>query len=126
MIRPSDIDKIVCRHARRSEGGIGEWCKRNDVDEDAIERIVQIYGFDRGSAIAAIDAFRVGHQARREDEPRGELSASGPRYAVQMVVVDSRSGRIVGDASSAMDHLEGLAAAYNELEPRQPTADSQR
>ena len=114
MIRSSDIDRLLNLRAQERRS-IEEWCKRNDVAESVIERVVQVYGRDHRSAIAAIDAFRLGHEARRDDEPRGKCTRGGRRYEVQSVVVDTQSGRFVGEASPSKPGVDGLAGTYNEL-----------
>lgn len=114
MIRSSDIDRLLNLRAQE-RASIEEWCKRNDVDESVIERVVQAYGRDHDSAIAAIDAFRLGHEARRGDEPHGERTPGGRRYEVQYVVVDTQSGCFVGEASPWRPDVDALAGTYNEL-----------
>lgn len=117
MIRTDDINKILDCRARDGES-IPEWCRRNDVDESVIHRLVAVYGFNRQAAIAAIDAFRLGHEARRADEPRSKPSPGrdGDRYAVEFIVINRDNGQIVGDPTAARDDAEGLAGAYNEID----------
>jgi len=78
-----------------------------------------VYGFSKVTAAIAIDAFRLGHDARRGDEPRSaaSIAGDGPRYAVESVVVDRTNGRIVGSPTSVQSDAESLAGTYNELDP---------
>jgi hypothetical protein len=117
VISTDDIDKILDRPERDSES-IPEWCRRNDVDESVIRRLAAVYGYSRQIAALAIDAFRLGYEARRGDEPRSKSSPArdGRRYAVEFVVIDRDDGRIVGDPNPAQDDAEGLAGAYNEID----------
>lgn len=114
MIRRQDIARILSRQEGLEEG-FDEWCMRNDIDEEALKYVVETYAQDRKGAVAAICAFRVGYESRLAGEPRGELSDEGPRYAVQGVVVDTTTGRIIGSPSVDHEQLETLAATYNEL-----------
>lgn len=115
MIRRQDIDRILSRQEGLGEG-FDKWCRRNDIDEEALKCVVEAYARDRKGAVAAICAFRVGYESRLEDEPRGELSSLDSRYVVQGVVVDTTTGRIIGSPSTDQEQLEALAATYNELE----------
>jgi hypothetical protein len=117
VIHTPDINKILdCR--RRDRESIPDWCRRNDVDESVIHRLVAVYGFDHDTAVIAIDAFRLGHEARRGDEPRSKpsLACDGQRYDVEFVVVDRSDGRIVGDPNPTQNDAEGLAGTYNEID----------
>jgi hypothetical protein len=121
VIRSDDISKLLNRPGRDRES-IPEWCRRNNVDESVIARLAALYGFSRQIAALGIDAFRLGYEARREDEPKSKSSTvqEGPRYAVEFVVIDRDGGRIVGDPTPARQEAEGLAGAYNEID-RQPS-----
>lgn len=123
MIRSSDIDLILNRRSGRKET-IEEWCARNDVAESVIHRIVALYGVDTKTAAAAIEGFRLGHEARKGDEPKGQTDIPGPRYSVQSVVVDTRDGHIVGSASPSDDWAFDLAHTYNDADAA--TEDSRR
>jgi hypothetical protein len=126
VIRSSDIDKILNCKARDRES-IEDWCRRHDVDESVMRRLAAVYGFDQRTAAIAIDAFRLSHEARRDDEPRAKSSQAqdGCRYAVESVVIDKRTGRIVGDPTPARDDAESLAGAYNEIDA-QPNQASRK
>jgi hypothetical protein len=67
-----------------------------------------------------IEAFRLGHDARQQAEPSGARAAGwvvgGSRYAVQFVVVDTASGRILGDATDTPNRAADLAGTYNDLD----------
>ena len=70
-------------------------------------------------AALVIHGFRLGHEARRNDEPRSELASenrSGPRYGVEFVVIDREDGRIVSDPSRAQEEAEALAGSYNDID----------
>jgi hypothetical protein len=124
VIQPADIERLVGVREQTRES-VGDWCRRNGVDESVIHRLLELYGWDRRSGIAALDAFRTGHEARRADEPRGECSAGwvvgGDRYAVQLVVVDTASGVIVGDATSNSAGAVDLAETYNRVDSETAT-----
>ena len=117
MIREEDINRLLDCWARDVES-IPEWCRRHDVDEAVIRRLAAVYGFNRQYAVFAIDAFRLGHEARRSDEPRAEPSPGreGSRYAVEFVVIDRDDGRIVGAPTPSRRVAEGLAGTYNEID----------
>lgn len=119
MIQPADIERLVAVRERARES-VGDWCRRNGIDESVIHRLLELYGWDRRSGIAALDAFRTGHEARRADEPRGESSvgwvAGGDRYAVQHVVVDTASGVILGNATPNPAAAVDLAETYNRVD----------
>jgi hypothetical protein len=115
VIHADDIDKILDRLGFDGES-IPDWCRRNNVDESAMRRIAAVYAFSRRTQTLAIDAFRVGHEARREDEPRSESRAvDGPRFAVELVVIDRDDGRIVRNPTPARDEAEGIAGTFNEI-----------
>jgi hypothetical protein len=115
VIRAGDVDKILDRLGFDGES-IPDWCQRNDVDESVMRRLAAVYGFSRQTQALAIDAFRLGHEARRGDEPRSESRAGdGPRFAVELVVIDRDDGRIVGDPIPARDEAEGIAGTFNEI-----------
>lgn len=123
MIHVCDVDKILDRVGFDGES-IPDWCRRNDVDESVMRRLAAVYGFSRQIQILAMDAFRVGHEARRGDEPRSESRAGdGPRYAIELVVIDREDGRIVGDPIPARDEAEGIAVTLNEIHG-QPTGST--
>jgi hypothetical protein len=126
VIREEDINRLLDCRARDVES-IPEWCRRHDVDEAVIRRLAAVYGFNRQYAVFAIDAFRLGHEARRSDEPRSEPSPGreGSRYAVEFVVLDRDDGRIVGDPTPSQRVAEGLAGAYNEIDG-QPSRTSRK
>ncbi len=116
VIRTEDINKILDRRERDGES-IPEWCRRHDVDEAVIRRLAAVYAFNRQTQVMAIDAFRLGHEARRGDEPRSKSPAGeGRRYAVEFVVVDRNDGRIVGDPTPTRNEAAGLAGTYNEID----------
>jgi hypothetical protein len=82
-----------------------------------MRHLADVYGFTRETQTMALDAFRLGHEARRGDEARSESRAGdGPRYAVELVVVDRSDGRIVGNPTPARYEAEGLAATFNAIE----------
>lgn len=124
MIRTSDIDGILNRKDRDLES-LEDWCRRHDVDFSVMHLLAGVYGFNSHAAASAIDAFRLSHEARRGDEPRAKPSQAQDdcRYAVESVVVDRRTGRIVGDPTSAQDEAEGLAGSYNEIDAQPSQAD---
>jgi len=117
VIRASDIDRVLHSPGRDVEP-ITEWCRRNGVDESAMGLLKMVYGFSKVTAAIAVDAFRLGHDARRGDEPKSAASfvGGGQRYAVESVVVDRANGRIVGSPTSVQSEAEGLAGTYNELD----------
>jgi hypothetical protein len=119
VIRPADIERLVGAREQTRES-VEDWCRRNGVDESVMHGLLRLYGWDRRSGVAAIDAFRTGHEARRADEPRGERSAGwfagGDRYVVQSVVVDAASGRILGDATADPGEADDLAETYNRID----------
>lgn len=118
MIHVGDIDKILGRLGFDGES-IPDWCRRNAVDESVMRRLAVVYGFSREIQTFAIDAFRLGHEARRGDEPRSESrGGEGPRFAVELVVIDREDGRIVGDPTPARDEAEGIAGTFNEIHGR--------
>lgn len=116
VIRVDDIDKLLDRPGRDGES-IPDWCRRNHVDEPVILRLAEVYGFSRQTAALAIDAFRLGHEARQGDEPKAKSSPSrdGCRYGVEFVVVDRNNGRIVGDPSAARSDADSLAEEHNAI-----------
>lgn len=116
MIYVDDIDKILARLGHDGEA-IQAWCRRNDVDEPVMRHLAAVYGFTRETQTMALDAFRLGHEARRGDEPKSESrTGDGPRYAVELVVIDRDDGRIVGNPTPARDEAEGLAGTFNAIE----------
>lgn len=120
MIRREDVKRIADRLGHDGES-IQEWCQRNDVDEKPVMRLLAAsFGFTCAEdAALVIHGFRLGHEARRGDEPRSRLRAEdrhGSRYGVEFVVIDRNDGRIVGDPSSAQGEAEALAGAYNEID----------
>jgi hypothetical protein len=120
VIRREDLKSILDRLGHDGES-IAEWCQRNDVDERPVMRLLAAsFGFT-GSEDAAlvIHGFRLGHEARRGDEPRSKLSSEdrgGPRYRVEFVVIDREDGRIVGDPSRAQGEAEAQAGAFNDID----------
>jgi hypothetical protein len=124
VIRTSDIDGILNRRDRDLES-LEDWCQRHDVDFSVMRQLAGIYAFNDHAAASAIDAFRLSHEARRGDEPRAKpsLVQDGRRYAVESVVVDRRTGRIVGDPTPVQDEAEGLAGSYNEIDAEPSQAD---
>jgi hypothetical protein len=88
-------------------------------------RLVAVYGFSRASAVSAIDAFRLGHEARRDDEPRAKRGgvSTAPRYAVQFVIVDNTDGRIVSAPTGSRDAANDLATTYNEIDAQPDGSD---
>jgi hypothetical protein len=116
VIHSGDIDKILDRLGFDGEP-IPDWCRRNEVDEPVMRRLAAVYGFTRETATIALDAFRLGHEARRGDEPRSESRAGdGRRFVVEFVVIDRDDGRTVGDPTPARDEAEGLAGTFNEID----------
>jgi hypothetical protein len=119
VIRRDDVKSILDRLGHDGES-ISEWCRRNDVDEEPVMRLLAAFFSFTGpeDAALAIHAFRLGHEARRSDEPRSKLSVgrNGPRYDVEFVVIDREDGRIVGDPSRAKGEAEALAGAYNDID----------
>lgn len=120
MIRRDDVKSILDRLGHDGES-IQEWCQRNDVDEGPVMRLLAGFFSFTGpeDAALAIHAFRLGHEARRGDEPRSRLSAEdrrGPRYGVEFVVIDREDGQIVGDPSRAQEEAEALAGSYNDID----------
>lgn len=116
MVHVGDIEKILARLGFDGEA-ILDWCRRNNVDEPVMRHLAEVYAFNPDSQRAGIDAFRVGHEARRGDEPRSESRiGNGPRYAVELVVVDRNDGRIIGNPTPARDEAEGLAGTFNAIE----------
>jgi hypothetical protein len=114
MIRSSDIDKLLDCPQRRRES-VKEWCRRNEVDETALHRLVEIYG----AFPSLIEAFRLGYELNGENEPKGESAGSEKgerRYAVKFVVVDTADGRIIGNATTNRDWAQDQAATYNDVE----------
>jgi hypothetical protein len=106
VIHAGDIDEILDRLGFDGEP-IPDWCRRNNVDESAMRRLAVAYSFSPDIQLFALDAFRVGHEARRGDEPRsGSRTGDGPRFAVELVVIDRDDGRIVGDPTPARDQAE--------------------
>lgn len=69
VIGIDDIDGIL-NSPRRDVEGLPAWCARNGVEETVLRRLVAIYGFDKLTAAVAVDAFRLGCEARREDGSR--------------------------------------------------------
>jgi hypothetical protein len=119
VIHSADIERLV--RAREEKGeGVEDWCRRNGVDESVMHELLRFYGWDRRSGIAAIDAFRTGYEARRAEEPKGERSAGwavgGERYAVQLVVVDTANGHILGDATVDTRNATDLSETYNRID----------
>jgi hypothetical protein len=116
VIRSSDIDRLLNRKDRDRES-LADWCRRHDVDFAVMAQLASVYAFNPDAAASAIDAFRISHEARREDEPRAKPSRvqGGDRYAVESVVVDTHTGRIVGDPTPVQGDAEGLAGSYNDI-----------
>jgi hypothetical protein len=120
VIRRDDVKRILDRLGHDGES-IQEWCRRNDVDEGPVMRFLAAsFGFTGPEdAALVIHGFRLGHEARRGDEPRSKLPAvdrNGSRYGVEFVVIDREDGRIVGDPSRAQGEAEALAGAYNDID----------
>lgn len=120
MIRREDVKSILDRLGHDGES-IAEWCQRNDVDERPVMRLLAAsFGFTGPEdAALVIHGFRLGHEARRGDEPRSKLSVEdrgGPRYGVEFVVIDREDGRIVEDPSRAQGEAEALAGAFNDID----------
>jgi hypothetical protein len=118
MIHAGDIDEILDRLGFDNEP-IPDWCRRNDVAASAMRRVANAYRFTPAIQLLAIDAFRVGHEARRGDEPRSASRAvDGPRFAVELVVIDRDDGRIVGDPTPARDEAERYCRDLHEVHGR--------
>lgn len=116
MIHVVDIKKILA-HLGYDGEAILDWCRRNGVDEPVMQYLAEVYAFNPESQRTGIDGFRLGHTARREDEPRSESRiGKGPRYAVEHVVIDLADGRIVGDPTPARDEAEGVAGSFNAID----------
>lgn len=120
VIGLEDVQRIAGRLGHDGES-IRDWCHRNGVDEEPVMRFLAAYfGFTCAEdAALVIHGFRLGHEARRGDEPRSRLPAEdqdGSRYGVEFVVIDRKNGRIVGDPSSAQGDAEALAGAYNDID----------
>ena len=67
LSRSTQIQRLLNLRSSEAES-IENWCKCNGIEESVLYKIIETYAWDRRSAAAAIEAFRLGYDLCRDEK----------------------------------------------------------